>query len=108
MAGGKHQEIHDVEETKKMVPLITREMTFGQHVSKLVLGVNILDLDLVVQIYSVKQSILRNSVNSGHVSHRRTCAFDDHFDHSFIILKKNIQLSSKLRRTCVCDNMIHI
>ena len=45
MAAGKHREIHDVEQTKKMVPLITREITFGQHVSKLVLGVNIFDLD---------------------------------------------------------------
>ena len=44
MAGGKHREIHDVEQTKKMVPLITREMTFGQHVSKLVLCVNIFTL----------------------------------------------------------------
>ena len=45
MAAGKHREIHDVARTKKMVPFITREITFGQHVSKLVLGVNIFDLD---------------------------------------------------------------
>ena len=36
---------HDDEQAKKMVPLITCETTFGQHVSKLVLGVNIFDLD---------------------------------------------------------------
>ena len=45
MAAGEHGEIHDVEQTKKEVPLITREITFGQHVSKLVLGVNIFDLE---------------------------------------------------------------
>ena len=45
MAAGKHREIRDVEQTKKMVPLIMREITFSQHVSKLVLGVNMFDLD---------------------------------------------------------------
>ena len=38
----------DVEQMKKMVPLITHEITFGQHVRKLVLGVHIFDLDLGV------------------------------------------------------------
>ena len=57
MATGKHREIHDVEQTKKMVPFITRETTFSQYVRKLVLGVNILDLDFVVQIDSVKRPI---------------------------------------------------
>ena len=33
----KHREIHDVEQTKKTVPLITREITFSQHASELVL-----------------------------------------------------------------------
>ena len=44
---GKDREIHDVEQTKKMVPLLTREITIGQHVSELVLGVNIFDLDFL-------------------------------------------------------------
>ena len=51
-----------------MVPLITREITFGQH-EKLALGVNKFDLDLGVQIDSVKQPFYRNSVGSGPVSH---------------------------------------
>ena len=29
MAAGNHREIHGVEQTKKMAPLITRETTFG-------------------------------------------------------------------------------
>ena len=56
MAARKYLEIHDVEQTKKMVPLITREITSGQRVSKLILGVNIFDLDFGVQTDSVKQT----------------------------------------------------
>ena len=40
-----------------------------------------------VQINSIEQPIKSNSVGSEHVSHRRTSALYDHFDHSFIILK---------------------
>ena len=57
MAAVKHREIHDVEQTKKMVPLLTREITIGQHVSELVLGVNIFDLDFWVRVDSVKQPV---------------------------------------------------
>ena len=42
-----------------MLPLITREASFGQHVCELVFGVNVTDLDLGVQINSVKQPIKR-------------------------------------------------
>ena len=65
---GELREIHNVEQTKKMIPLITCETLFGQHVSELVLGVNIFDLDLGVQIDSVEQPNQRNSVSSGYVS----------------------------------------
>ena len=44
------REIHDVEQMKKMVPLIAHAITLSQHVSKLVLDVNVFDLDLGVQI----------------------------------------------------------
>ena len=54
---------------KKMVPLVTRETLFGQHVIKLILGVHIFDVDLRFQVDSVEQPIKRNSVGSGHVSH---------------------------------------
>ena len=36
----------DIKQTKTTVPLIKRETTFGQHVRKLVFGVNMFDLDL--------------------------------------------------------------
>ena len=79
MAARQHRENHDFEQTKMMTFHITRESTFGQHVSKSVLGVNIFDLDFGVQIDSVQEPIQRNHVSSGHVSHHRTSAFDDHF-----------------------------
>ena len=40
----------DVEQTQKMIPFITREISFGQNVSKLVSGVDVLDLDSGVQL----------------------------------------------------------
>ena len=52
------------------------------NVCKLVLGVNVFDLDSWVQDDSVKQPINCNSVGSWHVSHCWTCAFDNHFDNS--------------------------
>ena len=56
MAAGKHREIHDVKQTEKVIPLITGEITFGQHVCELVFGVKIFDLDVWVQIDSFKNN----------------------------------------------------
>ena len=64
MAAREHREIHNIQQTRKMAPRITCEASFGYHVSKLVLVVNTLDLDLGVHIDSVKQPIKRNSVGS--------------------------------------------
>ena len=36
----------NVEQTQEMVPLITCEISLGQYVCELVLGVNVFDLDL--------------------------------------------------------------
>ena len=52
MAAREHKEINDVEQTMMITPFITREITFGQHVRKSFLGVNIFDLDFRVQIDS--------------------------------------------------------
>ena len=68
-----------VEQTKKIVPFVTCVVSFSQYVCELVLGVNVFDLDLGVQIDSVKQPIKSNSVGSGYVSHCWTPTFDDHF-----------------------------
>ena len=45
MATTKHRETHYIEETQEVIPFIFRESSFGQNVSELVFGVNILDLD---------------------------------------------------------------
>ena len=78
-----------------MVPLITGEITFGQHVRELVFGVHIFFLG--VQIDSLVQPTKCDSVGSGHMSHRRTSAFDDQLDHSFIVLE-NFKLGVEVRR----------
>ena len=59
----------NVKQAQQMIPLITREISFGQNVSKLVFGVDVLDLDFGVQIDSIKQPIMRNSVSPGNMSH---------------------------------------
>ena len=77
----------DVEQTQKMVPLITCEIALCQYACELILGVNVFDLDLGVQIDSIKQPLKSNSVGSGNMSHCRTSAFNNHLDYSFIVLK---------------------
>ena len=67
----------NVEQTQKMIPILTCVVSLGQYVCELVFGVNIFDLDFGVWINSTKQPIKSNSVGSGHVSHRRTSAFND-------------------------------
>ena len=44
----------DVEQTQKMIPFITCEISLSQHVCELVFGVHVFDLDLGVQIDSIK------------------------------------------------------
>ena len=54
MAAGEQKEIHNGNLTKKITPLITMNLPFRQQISELVFGVNIFDLDLGVQVDSVK------------------------------------------------------
>ena len=55
-------EMADIKHMKKIVPLITCETPFSQHVCELVFGVNVTDLNFGVQINPVKQPIQSNSV----------------------------------------------
>ena len=77
----------NIEQAQQMIPLITRETSFGQNVSKLVFGVDVCDLDFGIQIDSIEQPIKSNSVGSGNMSHCRTPSFNDHLDHCFIVLE---------------------
>ena len=106
MAARICRKAYDIEQTRKVIPLISRETSFGQNVSKLVSGVNKFDLDLWFQVDSVKQPIKSDSASSRHMSHRGTSSSDYHFDHSFVVFK-DVQLRLPLRRTCVGGYVIH-
>ena len=93
-------EMADVEQMQKMIPFFTCEVSLYQCVSELVFGVNVFDLDLRVQIDSIKQPIKSNSVSSGDVSHCWTPAFDHHFDYRLIVLQ-DIQHSTRTRMRCI-------
>ena len=82
-----------------MVPLITREITFGQHVCELVLGVNLCDLDFGSKL------ILSNNQSDATLWVLDTCLIAGLlpimiiFDHRFILLKKcttELQIEKKL------------
>ena len=77
-----------IKQGQQMIPLIACEISFGQDVCELFFGVNVFDLDFGAQINSIEQPIKSNSVGSGDVSHCWTSAFDNHFDYSFIVLKR--------------------
>ena len=88
----------DGKQAQQMIPLIMRETSFGQNVCDLVCGVNGFNLDLGIQINSIKQPIKSNSVGSGNMSHFRTSSVYDHVDHCFVVFKHIQQsfLMSKL------------
>ena len=90
-----------------MVPLITCEISLCQSVCELVFGVNVFDLDLGVQIDSIKQKIKSNSVGSGNMSHGRTSFLYHNLDHCFVVFK-HIQQSFLTRRMHVWGNKINI
>ena len=61
----------NVKQTQKMIPFITCEISLSQNVCELVFGVKVFDLDLGVQIDSIKQPIKRDSLGPGNMSHCR-------------------------------------
>ena len=85
----EQRSVHYIEQLEKWVPFVTSECPFGQDVSELASGVNILFLYLRVKIDPVGQPVKCHSVGSGNVSHRRTLAFE-------IIILITASLSSKV------------
>ena len=67
----------DVEQTQKMIPFVTCEISLCQDVCELVFGVDVFDLNLGVQINSIKQPIKSNSVRSGNMSHCRASSLSE-------------------------------
>ena len=57
----------NVEQAQQMIPLITRETSYGRNVSKLVFGVDVFDLELGIQIDSIEKTIKSNSVSPGNL-----------------------------------------
>ena len=70
-------------------------------------GVDIFDLNLQIQIDSVKQPVKSNSVGSRYVSYCWTSAFGDHFNHCFVVLK-NVEHSTEKRRLRVRRHTVNI
>ena len=58
----------NVEQTQKMIPFTTCEISLCQYVSELVFGVDVLNLDFGLQIDSIKQPIKSNSVGPRNIS----------------------------------------
>ena len=77
----------DIEQIQKVVPFIPCEMSFSHKVCELIPGINMPNLHLAVGVDSVKQPVKSNSVGPGNMSQRRASAFNDHLDHTFIVLK---------------------
>ena len=107
MAARDHREIHDIQQTKKIVPLITCEITFAQNVSELVLGVNIFDLDLGSKL------ILSNNKSSATLRVLDTCLIVTLLPLMIILITAS--LSSRMynwglavRRICVCGDVVHM
>ena len=87
----------DIEQAQQMIPLITCEFSLAQYVCELVFGVHVLDLFFWVQVNSIEQPIMRNSVGPGNMSHCGAPSFNDDLDHCFVVLK-HIQQSFLMRR----------
>ena len=55
----------NIKQGQQMIPFITCEIPLCQDVCKLVLGVDVFDLDLWIKINSIEQPIKSNSMSSG-------------------------------------------
>ena len=91
----------DIEQMKKIVPLITCEISFCQHFCKLVSGVNVTDLNFGIHINLVKQPIQSDSVGPWNMSHCGTSIFDNRFDYHLIVL-------TGTRIRCIWWNVINV
>ena len=78
----------DVEQTQKMIPFITCEISICQCVCELVLGVNVFDLDLGVQL------ILSNNQSRATLWVQATCLIVGLLP--FMIILITASLSSKI------------
>ena len=101
-------EMADVEQLKKIVPFVTCEITFGQNVCELMLGINESNLNYRHKIYPVK------TTNPKQLCwFLITCLivglrpFYNHVNHGFIVLK-DIQHSIGTRMCSAWWNVINV
>ena len=64
LGAANRAEMADVEQMKKIVPLVTCGITIGQNVCELMFGVNVSNFNFRIKIIPVKQPIQSNSVGS--------------------------------------------
>ena len=57
-------EMDDIKQMKKIVPLITCEISFSQQICELVFGINVSNMNFRININPVKQLIHSNTVGS--------------------------------------------
>ena len=63
-------EMAAIKQKKKVVPIITCDISFSQYVCDLVVfGVSVMNLEFRVQIDSVEQPVRSNFLGSGNMSH---------------------------------------
>ena len=89
-----------------MIPFIGRETTCGQHVRKLVLGVNMFDL-----YFGESKLILSNNQSNETLRVLHTCLIVGRLPLMIILItaslsSKNAQPGFALRIMCVCGHMI--
>ena len=80
-----------------MIPFITGEIFFRQHVCELVFVLNMFDLDLWVRIDSVKKVQLCGFVT--RVS-SPVFALKSHLDYCFVVFE-NVKQGAEVRKFCV-------
>ena len=107
MVAGKHRKTHNVEQTKKMIPFVTRKTSFGHNIGELVLVSTYL-----IRILGSK-SILSNNHSSTTLWVLDTCLIvgllpsNDHFEYRFIVFK-SVQLRLTVRRIFACGDVVRM
>ena len=72
-----------------MLPLDCCEASFCQHISNLISSANVLGVDPRIHLEPLEDPIELNAVGSAHMAHTGASAFDDHFDHCFVVFEES-------------------
>ena len=100
-------EMADVEQTQKMIPFITCEISLCQYVCDLVLVVNVFWFGSWGPNWFYQTTNQEQLCGSGNMSHCRASFLFDHLDHCFVVFK-DVQQSFLTRRIHVRGSKINI